>query len=154
MISEVVSVLITYFIFSCYTFVFLLLTRPCDGLPMAEHCQKVMYIHCLTHTWWHLITAAWPTGFNHANILHGISLWMAEILDRFMTDDSMLTMFSILHMFVKSRFWNSSPNILVFPFLSLFIYHFISFLLVVLHSTSYLAFFAVHQLSTTPNLLI
>ena len=107
---------------------------------MAEHCQKVMYFHCLTHTWWHLITAAWPTGFNHANILHGISLWMAEILDRFMTDDSMLTMFSILHMFVKSRFWNSSPNILVFPFLSLFIYHFISFLLVVLHSTSYLVF--------------
>ena len=108
---------------------------------MAEHCQKVMYIHCLTHTWWHLITAAWPTGFNHANILHGISLWMAEILDRFMTDDSMLTMFSILHMFVKSRFWSSSPNILVFPFLSFFIYHFMSFLLVVLHSTSYLVFF-------------
>ena len=107
---------------------------------MAEHCQKVMYIHCLTHTWWHLITAAWPTGFNHANILHGISLWMAEILDRFMTDDSMLTMFSILHMFVKSRFWSSSPNILVFPFLSFFINHFMSFLLVVLHSTSYLVF--------------
>ena len=32
--------------------------------------------------------------------------------------------------------------------------HFMSFLLVVLHSTSYLVYFAVHQLSTTPNLLI
>ena len=40
---------------------FYLITRPFDGLPMAEYCQKVMCIHCLLHTWWQLITAAWPT---------------------------------------------------------------------------------------------